>query len=68
MIDGQNDFDQTVKIDMRKYDIHKTATFQGDDYTTGCLLYYNYFNNYNIIIRFKETTSAWCLSKSNIIN
>ena len=53
---------------MRKYDIHKTATFQGDDYTTGCLLYYNYFNNYNIIIRFKETTSAWCLSKSNTIN
>ena len=24
----------------------KIATGQGDDYTTGCLLNYNYFNNY----------------------
>ena len=32
---------------MRTYDnIRKIATGQGDDYTTGCLLDYNYFNNY----------------------
>ena len=32
---------------MRTYDnVQKTATGQGDDYTTGCLLDYNYFNNY----------------------
>ena len=32
---------------MRTYDnIQKIATGQGDDYTTGCLLDYNYFNNY----------------------
>ena len=28
----------------------KTGTGQGDDYTTGCLLDYNYFNNYYIMI------------------
>ena len=33
---------------MRTYDnIQKIATGQGDDYTTGCLLNYNYFNNFN---------------------
>ena len=32
---------------MRAYDnIRKIATRQGDDYTTGCLLDYNYFINY----------------------
>ena len=32
---------------MRTYDnIRKVATGQGDDFTTGCLLDYNYFNNY----------------------
>ena len=32
---------------MRTYNnIQKIATGQGDDYTTGCLLDYNYFNNY----------------------
>ena len=42
MIDGQNFFDQPVKIDLRTYDnIRKIATGQGDDYTTGCLLDYN---------------------------
>ena len=44
MIDGKNFFDQTVKSVMRTYDnIRKIATGQRDDYTTGCLLYYNYF-------------------------
>ena len=36
---------------MRTYhNIWKIATGQGDDYTTGCLLDYNYFNNYYEII------------------
>ena len=35
MIDGKNLFDQPVKNDLRTYDnIRKTATGQGDDYTT----------------------------------
>ena len=47
MIDGQNVFDQLVKNNLRTYDnIRKIATGQGDDYNTGSLLDYNYFNNY----------------------
>ena len=47
MIDGQNFFDQPVKT----YDsIRKIAIGQGDNYAAGCLLYYNYFNNYHKMI------------------
>ena len=47
MIDGQNFFDQLAKNDFTTYDkIQKIATGQGDDYTTGCLLDYNYSKDY----------------------
>ena len=47
MIDGQNCLDQPVKNDLRTYDkIQKIAIGRGDDYTTGCLLHYNYFKYY----------------------
>ena len=47
VIDGRNFFDQPVKNNLITYDnIRKIATGQGDDYTTGCVLDYNYFNNY----------------------
>ena len=47
MIDGESFFDQPVKKDMRTYDnIQKMSTGQKDDYTTGCLLDYNYFKKY----------------------
>ena len=47
MIDGQNFFDQTVKNNLITYDNNrKIAIDQGNDYTTGSLLDYNYFNNY----------------------
>ena len=47
MIDGKNFFDQPVKSDMRTYDnTRKMATGQGNDYTNGSLLDYNYFNNH----------------------
>ena len=47
MIDGKNVFDQPVKRSVRAYDnIQKTKAGEGDDYTTGCLLDYIYFNNY----------------------
>ena len=40
-------FDQTVKNDKVTYEnIRKVAISQGDDYTTGCLLDYTYFNKY----------------------
>ena len=44
MINGENFFDQPVKDNKITYEnIRKTATGQGDDYTTGCLLDYPYF-------------------------
>ena len=47
MIDGGKFFDQPIKIDLKTYDnIRKIATGQGDDYTTGCLLDYPYFEKY----------------------
>ena len=40
-------FDQTVKSNMRTYNgIGKITTGQGDRYTTGCLLDYDYFKKY----------------------
>ena len=43
----KNFFVQPVKSDMRTYDnIRKIETGQGDDYITGCLLDYNYFNKH----------------------
>ena len=39
--------DLPVRNDLITYDyIRKIATGQGGDYTTGCLLDYNYFKNY----------------------
>ena len=47
VIDGRYFFEQPVKNNFITYDnIWKIATGEGDDYTTGCLLDYNYFNSY----------------------
>ena len=47
VINRRNFFDQTARNNLITYDnIQKITTGQGDDYTTGCLLDYNYFNNY----------------------
>ena len=47
MIDGKSYFDQPVKTSIRTHDnIRGIATGQGNDYTTGCFLDYNYFKNY----------------------
>ena len=44
MIDGEDFFDQPVKNKkITGENIRKITTGQGDDYTTGCLLYYPYF-------------------------
>ena len=43
---GENFFDQPIKNNKVTYDnIRKIATGQGDDYTTGCLLDYQYFKD-----------------------
>ena len=42
-----NFFDQLIKSYIKTYEnIRKITTDQGHDYTTGCLLDYNYFKNY----------------------
>ena len=47
MIDGKNFFDQPIKNDKVTYEnIRTIATGQGDDYITGCLLDYIYFERY----------------------
>ena len=44
MIDENFFFDQLIKNYVIRYEnIRKTSSGQGDDYTTGCLLDYNYF-------------------------
>ena len=43
MINGENFFDQQIKNNKVTYENIRTATGQGDDYTTGCLLDYSYF-------------------------
>ena len=51
MTDGKNVFDQPVSNDLIIYDnIRKIATGQGDDYTPGYLLDYNYFKRYHKMI------------------
>ena len=51
LIDGRNFYDQPISDQIRKYDeIRKIVTGKGDDYTTGCLLDYQYFkDNYQLI-------------------
>ena len=47
MIDGKKFLDQPVKNKLRTYEnIRKIETGKGDDYTTGCFLDYNCFENY----------------------
>ena len=57
MIDGRNFFDQPVRNNLGIYgSIQKIVIGQGDDYTTSCLLDYNYFKSYckMIAIDFSE--------------
>ena len=51
MIDGGNVFDQRIHSMAKTYkNIRRTATGQGDDYTTDCLLDFSYFKeNYKMI-------------------
>ena len=46
LIDGINFYDQPLGDQIKNCDeIRKVATAKGDDYTTGCLLNYQYFKN-----------------------
>ena len=50
-IDGRNFYDQPINDLIKQYDeVRKVSTGQGDDYTTGCLLDFAYFEkNYKLI-------------------
>ena len=50
-IDGTNFYDQPINYLIKQYDeIRKISTGQGDDYATGCLLDFSYFEkNYRLI-------------------
>ena len=50
-IDGRNFYDQPINDSIKQYDeVRKISTGKGDDYTTGCLLDFAYFEkNYKII-------------------
>ena len=51
LTDGRNFYDQPINDQIKKYDeIRKTATGQGGDYTTGCLLDYQYFKDHYRLI------------------
>ena len=51
LIDGRNFYDQPINDIIKQYDeIRKIITGYGDYYTTGCSLYYAYFqDNYRLI-------------------
>ena len=50
-INGRKFYDQPINDSIKQYDeIRRISTRQGDDYTTGCLLDFGYFeNNYRLI-------------------
>ena len=50
-IDGRNFYDQPINDSIKQYDkIKKISIGQGDDYATGCLLDFSYFEkNYRLI-------------------
>ena len=50
-INGRHFFHQPIKDDLKTYDnVRKIATGQADDYKTGCLLDYPYFQKYYKLI------------------
>ena len=51
LIEGRNFYDHPISDQIEKYDeIRKIATGKGDDYTTGCLLDYQYFKDHYQLI------------------
>ena len=50
IINGEKYYDQATDSDIKRYeDIRKLTTGQDEDYTTGCLLDYEYMkNNYSL--------------------
>ena len=48
---GKNFYDQAIDSDIKRYEeIRTLTTGQGEDYTTGCLLDYDYIKNHDRLI------------------
>ena len=67
-IDGRNFYDQPVNDLIKKYDkVRKISTGQGDDYTTGCLLDFVYFEkSYRLIA--VDLSKQKALDAESIVN
>ena len=51
IINGKNFYDQAIDSDIKRYEgIRKLTTGQCEDYTTGCLLNYDYIKNHHRLI------------------
>ena len=51
IINGKNFYDQPIDSEIKRYeDIRNLTTEQGEDYTTGCLVGYDYIKNHYRII------------------
>ena len=51
IINGKNLYGQAIDSDIKRYEqIRKLTTGQDEDYTTGCLLDYDYIKNHCILI------------------
>ena len=59
-IDGRNFYDQPINDSIKHYDeIRKISTGKGDDYTTGCLLDFSYFEKkYRLIAAYLSKQKA----------
>ena len=69
--DGKNFYDQPINDSVEQYDeIRKISAGQGDDYTTGCLLDFSYFEkNYRLIaVDLSKKKSFRCWFKGNSTN
>ena len=51
IVNGKNFYDQPIELDIKRYkEIKKLTTGQGEGYTTGCLLDYEYVKNHYRLI------------------
>ena len=47
-VNGKNFYDQEIDLDIKGFEeIRKLTTWQGEDYTTGCFLDYDYIKNHD---------------------
>ena len=70
IINEKNFYNQAIDYDIRRYEEkRKLTTGQGKDYTTGCLLDYEYIkSNYRLIAVGLNRERIWYWSKSNWAN